>query len=475
MNKAIIRNDFLLIISFIIKCTKLTSPLIVLLIIKFNKYRIISLIGLLFCCFFILIFSFAKWYNIKLTLTENNIEYNLGIFFAKLIKIPLNNLTTIKLEQNLIQKIFNIYNLKINTGNINKKNSKINMLLKKDQAFYIEKLIKDNRIKSSCLNEDINKIKVFHNEPIFKIKAEELILLAITDNNITFGIGVVIATREFLKKLKKYLDLHIVNAIEHPIIDFKIIYKTYGIYIILGLLILFLIISTIISVIQKFIKFYNFRIYKDEKNITIKYGLISKKNYTLPIEKIVAIKLNQNFIRQVLKLYKFRICIIGYGQEKNEEAILYPIVSHSNANKIIDKLLPEFNCDFETIAPPKRALSKFMLLPIIASLLVYFILIILNNQFRIIIFLLPILILSRYLNFKNIVIGFNKNVFLGINRGFYKNALILKSNKIQLIETKSTYFQRRKQLCTYKIQYPNGSIKLKHLDNSILKELRKII
>ena len=471
----VIRNNLWVILIFILKYLKLSSPLMVVLIFNFNKHKILIILALLLYGLIILSYSFIKWFNIKFILNKNNINYTSGILFKNSIKIPLSKLTTIKIQQSLIQKIFNLYSFSINIENVNTKISKIKMLLKKDVILNMHSLIKENKIK---LNYKILKQpKNILQEPLFEISKKDLILFALTGNNIIFGISVIIAIQQFLKKLEKYLNFHIVNKID-PIVNLEVIYKTYGIYmiyIILGLLIIFFIISTIISVIQKFIKFYNFRVYKDLENIVIKYGLISKKEYILPIKKITAIKLSQNSIKQIFNLYKLKICIIGYGQEKNEEAILYPIVDEKNAKKIVNKILPEFSCNFKITKSPKKAISKFFTLPISIFLLIYFVITIINYKFRILIFLLPILLLSRYLNYKNVSIGFNKNILLATNRGFYKNILILKTYKIQSIETKSTYFQRRKKLCSYKINYPKGNITLKNLDDDILINLKNIM
>lgn len=471
----IIKNQLLIIIVFLLRFIKLSFPLIFVLIFNFNNHKFLSSIALLFYGLLIIGYSFLKWNNINLTLDKKNINYESGLFFKKLIKIPLNNLTIIKTKQDLMQKIFSICTYKLSDGNISGKNSKISMIFKNNIAFNIENLIKNYKylnISTKKDSFDINKNKL-----IFKITKKELLVFAVTGNNIAFGIGIIFTTKEFLKKLDRYLNFHI-TKIPNPLIKFKLMYDNYGIhiiYIIFLILIIFFILSTLMSIIQKFIKFYDFTIYKNNKNIIIKFGLISKNKYTIPIESILAIKLKQNFIKQIFKLYKIEICTIGYGQGKDEQAILYPIANNTKTIKILKELFTEFNNDIDIIKPPKRAFSNFLVLPISIFLMFYLIVTILNSKFKILIFLFPILILSRYLNYKNISIAFNRSIFLGVNGGFYRNILILKTFKIESIEKKSSYFQSRKQLASYKINYPNGNINLKHLDEKILKSLKKYL
>lgn len=199
----------------------------------------------------------------------------------------------------------------------------------------------------------------------------------------------------------------------------------------------------------------------------------------MPIKSINAIKLKQNFIKQKFNLYRIEVATVGYGDESGEEAIIYPIANKKLTNKIISTILPEFNYSVEINNPPKEALIKFMLIPILITFIICGIISYIEIRFSIIFLILPIIISSRYLNYKNTGLGFNDNIFICTCKGFNKETIIVKMKSIQSIGMTSNYFQRKKNLCSYKIDFYSSKIKdlieIKHLKDQYFRKLENKI
>lgn len=55
--------------------------------------------------------------------------------------------------------------------------------------------------------------------------------------------------------------------------------------------------SAIWNIVKGFIQYYDFKIDRNENKLYIRYGILKKVNYTIPAEKISALKLKQTFLQ----------------------------------------------------------------------------------------------------------------------------------------------------------------------------------
>ncbi|MCD3194653.1 PH domain-containing protein [Clostridium botulinum C] len=480
------RNHPYTIIINTINDMKIVIPFILLIIFKFQFKQLIIGILLIFLCFK----NFFKWKNTKFNIEGGILKYKSGIIYKKKLEIAINRISTIDLGQDIVQGILNVYRVKIDSGSVGlgKEGSEIDIILKEDLALNIRDFIRKsiNPISNNnknYYNVSLNK-EICINENTkdkFTISNKELFISAITKNNIGVGVGLLIAFHKILEKIDDIFNINILNKVS-KYIDMKTAYAKSTVYFIYFLIILFIIllfISIILSIIGSIIKFHGFTVYKKYNYIIIEYGLISKKSYSLPIKSINAIKLKQNFIRQKFNLYRIEVSTVGYGDESGEEAIIYPIANKKLTKKIISTILPEFNYNVEINNPPKEALIKFMFIPILITFITCSIISYIKVRFSIIFLILPIVIMSRYLKYKNTGVGFNDSIFICTCNGFNKETILVKLNSIQSISVTSNYFQRKKNLCSYKINFYSNKItdliKIKHLKDEYFRKLENKI
>ncbi|KGM94470.1 hypothetical protein FDC62_10675 [Clostridium botulinum] len=477
------KNHPYTIITNTVRDMKIAIPLILLVIFKFESEQLIVIGALLiFLCFK----NFFKWKNTEFNIEDGILKYKSGIICKKKLEIPINKISTIDLGQDVVQGILNVYRVKIDSGSVSleKEGSEIDIILKEDLALDIRDFIRQAINLTSYDNENYHNVSQNRGTNIkkniqdeFRISNKELFIAAITKNNIGFGIGLLIAAHEILEKIDDILDINILSKVA-KCIDMKTAYAKSTVYFIYFLIIL-LFISIILSIIGSIIKFHGFTVYKKHNYIIIEYGLISKKAYSLPIKSINAIKLKQNFIKQKFNLYSIEVSTVGYGDESGEEAIIYPIANKKLTKKIISTILPEFNYNVEINNPPKEALIKFMFIPILITFIICGIISYIKVTFSIIFLILPIVIASRYLNYKNTGVGFNDNIFICTHNGFNKETIIVKMKSIQSICMTSNYFQRKKNLCSYKIDFYSSKItdliQIKHLKDEYFRKLENKI
>ena len=67
--------------------------------------------------------------------------------------------------------------------------------------------------------------------------------------------------------------------------------------------------------VKGFIQYYDFKIDRNENKLYIRYGILKKVNYTIPADKISALKLKQTFFARLTGRYTAEIINIGMGDD----------------------------------------------------------------------------------------------------------------------------------------------------------------
>ena len=94
---------------------------------------------------------------------------------------------------------------------------------------------------------------------------------------------------------------------------------------------------------KDFVRYYDFRAKRRGDKIYIRYGFFKKVEYTVPVDKIQALRLKQSFVARLGKRYMAEIVNVGMGDdndEKNSFLILYS--TEAKLNEKLSALLPEF-------------------------------------------------------------------------------------------------------------------------------------
>ena len=84
------------------------------------------------------------------------------------------------------------------------------------------------------------------------------------------------------------------------------------------LLVLGIFFSALWDILRGFIQYYDFRATRAGDRILIQYGLLKKSSYTIPVDKIQALKLNQSPLARLTGRYMAEIINVGMGDEASE-------------------------------------------------------------------------------------------------------------------------------------------------------------
>ena len=443
-----------------------------------SKHKIAFIGGLLA---FIIFSAVIKWYNTLFYLKDNMLVFKAGLFSKSKQEIPFDKINTVDIGQNLLYRVLNTCAVKIDSGSTALEGADFKVVVKYKLAEKLREAILNTKT-DHIENEEV-KEENCENQTSKTITLKEILIYGLTKGKLGWTFGAYFAIENFLGQIEKFINTpfmkKLVNAIN--IDDLEPKSASMMILTVISVFILGYILITLLFVIVEYVRLYKFSIKVRNKNLNISYGLISKKEYSFPIEKVHALKFKQKILQQLLGVFTVEVVTIGYGDEKEEKAILYPIANKKIMDEFLGKLLPEIDFKGEIRKPPKSSFRRFVfkrtIIAVVILVSLYFVFKTVPSAFKIEAISIFILIngFLGYLNYKNTSIGVSEKTIRASSGSLTKTTTLIKQSSVQAISKAQNPFQRKGKVCDYKIDiYANTFgevVKVRHMDESITELL----
>ncbi len=379
----------------------------------------------------ILIYNWVVWAKTWVSIDNEAIVIEKNLLNRKVNTIGMKNISNINMEQNIFERIVGTYKIKLDTNSATTADqTDVKIILSKDKAEWFKQQVMQR------MNEDVEELVVDAEEYDVEYKAKDIIMHCVYTASpvavlfcIAFIVGCAIA-------------LNSVNT-GAAIVD--------GLINVLGSVFAILIIvwSVFQSLVRDFFVYYGFKARRHENKIYLTHGFFKKRQYTIAVDKINAVKLESPLVSRILGRQFVKVVCVGVGDEENENSMLLLSEKTSDMEKKLSVLLPEFVMEQPEIIPREKssmwgALAAYIFCVVIwIALAVAFgvinVLALEEMWIRIVIVSVAILViflvgLSNYLNFKTCGIGLEKNNLLIIMGSFSKTSTWIPYAKIQKIE-----------------------------------------
>lgn len=411
-----------------------------------NKYGGSYVVILVAVVFLLLVIGFAilKWNNNIYCIQDEGIYIKHGILEVHERTVPFAQVHTADISSSLVQRLFNVNKLDIDTAGGKATESEISILLSKQEALRLKSIIfKENK------NRDEVGIILESNTEEFNTSLKDLIVMASMSSNMLAGIFIIVAFYFNIEDKVPNTFKRRVEAFSGNLI--KDISSTSMIRFIVCLILVVLLISWSVSVIIAVIKYYRFTVIREEDNIKLSYGLFNKKEVTIPVKRIQSITIVEGVIKKSFGYFSLNVDTIGYGKDKGESTMLCPIAKKKVLDKFFHDILPEMNITYDLVKSPKKALKGFILFRILDDLIIMSIIAFFAPYGQFIFILLPFIVIWNYIRFMDNGIYYSNDFIVMRYRRLGRETVIILKECIQSIEKTQNIFQKRKSVAKYKV------------------------
>lgn len=386
----------------------------------------------------IVLTSILSWLRYTYRLEQNELRIEYGIFIRKKRYIPLERIQSLDISEGILQRLCGMVKVKIETagGSGTDEAEAVLAAISQEEARYIQEYVA--AVKNPVVQE-ADSVQEIPRHTVYKITPAQLILLSLTSG----GVGVVIsAVLAFFSQLD-------------DLIPYRRIFRGVEQWAVSNLIIIVLLVfggfvaAWVIALIGTMLKYANFNVIKTEHDLVISQGLLEKRQITIPLTRIQAIRINENIVRQWLGYGSVMVESAG-GSASNQEGskvLLLPLVKIDTIQDILGPYLTDYQLSSSFNPVPKRAMLRYvfrswiMIVPVVASAIF----------FLKVWGLLSLAVLAWFtfwgiLKYKDAGWKLEEQQLNLRYRKIVRSTVYIKKNKIQSLEMKESYFQKRKEL-----------------------------
>lgn len=346
-------------------------PVLIFFVFNFRNEALwvkLGSIALILYIIFRIISILFQWKNHTYLFTDKNLEISEGRFIAHKKYITLNRIQSHQQQTSFLHRLLHLTSLSLITGT-SSDNAVIKFeMITSEEAERIKRIIQERKTDTPEAANDFHEMQAQERKLHYQISSGEIFVIALTSVYV-IAIFPILASIYF-----KVDELFTLDAIVSRVFSFLI-----GSWLMIAISLLVIVVFAISSgVIITYLRFGNYQVSSDKKQIYISRGILNKTFYTIPREKINGIIIEKSIPRRFFKIVKVKVVSLGdlFDESEVETDTLFPFIREGKLKQLLPEILPSFKLQEEMHDLPKQALFVNLIQPsyllVIVTFLVFF-------------------------------------------------------------------------------------------------------
>ncbi|MCD7036704.1 PH domain-containing protein [Metabacillus sp. GX 13764] len=394
----------------------------------------------------ILVFSILSWVRFTYRVEDGELRIESGIFVQKKRYIPIDRIQTIHTSEGLVQQLFGLVKLQVETAGGGKQAEGELKAIRKKNAEELRSVLNRDKQQEEVLVEGREE----QTHPVFRISNKELLIAASTSS----GIGVILPAAFAL-----YSQVDQLIPWDSLFKEFSFLAKAgFAVYA-AGILIGFFIVW-LISMLGTIFKYTSFKAERREDKLYISGGLLEKNQMTIPLSRIQAIKVTEGVLREPFGYASVQLVTAGSGKKGEPvSATLFPIVKKEKVSELLKEFAPSYTLPDTLKHAAKRAKTRYVLLPLIPVLLIAALAVLLFRPWGLLaLLLLPAALLFGLKCHRDAGYSIAGQQLSIQSRSLGKTTALLQKRHMQIFRSDQSFFQKRKNLASIHTSVISGML-----------------
>lgn len=409
----------------------------------FLVYWILGLIAIL------LVWGGVSWYRFSFEVTDGELRIEQGVLVRKKLYLTSDRIQVIDISAGVVQRLFGLVAVEIKTAGSTSKEAKISALTR-EKAEALKAQLRRVMDKEE-IEEPDNKEEEFRKT--YTLAPRDLLIAATTSGRM--GVALSLVGAGFSQ-----IDQFVSDERIYQFIENNMPRSTSASLIVLSIIAI-LVISWIFSFLSALIAYYDFKVEVRESELIISRGLFERTQLTVPFNRIQAVQIKEELMRQPFGYASLVIESAGYGESQGNSTTLFPLIKRKEMYDFLEEVLPEYNVAIEgdkDKKPPRRSLRRYLLRMIWWSLPVILILWSIFPSYGMYgLFLLVPALLLGYQQYRDAGIRSEDHTIVLSARLLSKTTAIIKKYRMQATVLKQNPFQSRLQLRDFTVHVASGN------------------
>jgi putative membrane protein len=218
------------------------------------------------------------------------------------------------------------------------------------------------------------------------------------------------------------------------------------------LLIIFTILALwLLAVVGMILKYGGFTLTRTGDRIQMIYGLLQRRQVSIPVQRIQAVRLVEGVLRQPLGYLTIQVESAGYGPQSNEKAVLWPLVQQRELMPFLREFLPEFALEIPLQPLPPAARRRYALRNFLPAVLLALPAFIWLPWREMALALPPLGVFWGLWKFRDTGWGLRRNMLALRCRSLTRTTFIVPKRCVQSFSAGNTLIQRRAGLVSFSL------------------------
>lgn len=329
--------------------------------------------GLILLIIILAIITYLKYQKFSFFLDEEKQEFviNEGVFNKSTLSIQLNKIQQVNINQSLLQRIVGVYSLEIDTAGSEKKEANIKAIDHTTALELKQRLLSKSYHHNESTADDKTESQQDTATPFLNLSIPTLLKVGITTN---YGASLVLLGGFILGLIQLIKDYKAQFEIDKSQIE-ALLSRGFTFYSAATLVLLALFIVLATNIIRTLVKYYDFRISKQNNALAISSGLFNRKNILLKPNKVQLSAYSQNFFQKKFNLLNIKIKQARYDTADKEEHkktdVEIPGCDATERNEILEMIYQQIPATGLALFPNYRFIFLQMMLWVVIPVLIF--------------------------------------------------------------------------------------------------------
>src|SRR5918997_751583 len=289
------------------------------------------------------IWGFLSWRATTYVVTGNSFRLKRGVFQKSERTIPLDHVQSVDTVQGVIQRAFGVYEVRIETagGGTGEPDASLSAL-DRTAARSLRREVEGTRRERV---EDSGGPAVLR-----RLSTGDLLIAGATSGQIGVAFSLLAVGSQFFDDFLS--DAFVRRLIETLAPNWLMVLL---IFVPVGLLL-----AWFLAIAGTVLAYADFTLSREGDFLYIKRGLLERREATVPLARIQAIKVVEGVLRQPFGFATLRVESAGFGTEEGVSTALFPLLPRGEIGELLRAAVPEFVAPLDQLEPlPVRARRRY--------------------------------------------------------------------------------------------------------------------
>jgi putative membrane protein len=398
------------------------------------------------------LWGFLSWRATTYEVSGGAFRLRQGVLQKNERTIPLEHVQSVDTVQGIIQRFFGIVEVRIETagGGASEPDASLPALARADAEALRREVEGSSGREPVAAEEDAGP------SVLRRLGMRDLLIAGATSGQIGVAFSLIAVVSQLFDNLGNIFSEELVRRTLERIAPSSVVA-------ILLLVLAFGVLAWLLAIAGTILAHAGFTLSRDGDFLYIKRGLLERREATIPLARIQAVRIVEGVLRQPFGLASLRVASAGYGEASGVSTTLFPLLPRKDAEKLLLDAAPEFAAS-PTLDPlPPRALRRYVFRSIIPVLLVVAAVALASpldlaawGFFAALLLVIPAA-LHGWLRYRDAGWACTGDLLVVRSRLLARTTTKAPRRRLQSREVSRSPFQRRARLATFRAQVASGS------------------